>query len=156
MADIRRLTSSVLLAIGVLLVFTGLNAALGFTPGALVVSGAVIAALIYTGAVWFAPRRPPSSAAQFSAPTVFDRDGVVVSGPARSRPLSAQFPESVRADVTQNCAAVFAGVPARLAVETGGRALVVEFLPVRSGSGVVVYGLVVTSEAMAASIAASA
>ena len=69
MTDIKRLASSVLLGLGVLLVFFGLNAALGFTRGGAIASLAVIGALLYSGAVWFAPPRaagsqrlpPPSS-----------------------------------------------------------------------------------------------
>ena len=64
MADIKRLASSALLGLGVLFVFFGLNAALGFTPGGAIAAVAVIGALLYSGAVWFAPRPPaPPTAA---------------------------------------------------------------------------------------------
>ena len=89
MTDFKRLASSALLGLGVLLVFFGLNAALGFTPGGAFASLAVIGALLYSGAVWFAPAPPADARASASqatpstaelAPIVFDRDGRVVSG----------------------------------------------------------------------------
>jgi hypothetical protein len=156
MADIKRLASSALLVLGVLLVFFGLNAALGFTAGGLIASAAVIGALLYSGAIWFSPRPPAAPNVQFTAPVVFDRDGCVVSGGVCGQPLSAQFPEPLRAEVHQRCAAALAGVAGRFAGEYRGRAVVFEFLPVRNGNGSVVYGLVVTSEAMAPALAASA
>src|SRR5262245_20356070 len=111
--DFKRLASSALLGLGVLLVFFGLNAALGFTFGGAIASLAVIGALLYSGAVWFTPSTPRPSPAEFSfsAPIVFDRDGRVVSGAGRGQVLATRFPETVRADVNQRCAAALAGVP---------------------------------------------
>ena len=166
MTDFKRLSSSALLVVGVLLVFFGLNGALGFTPGAAIASLAVVGALLYSGAVWFAPPTPasagastsqaPSSTAELTAPVVFDRTGRVVSGAERGQALSAQFPETLRAEVEQRCAAAFAGIAGRVAGDHHGRPLTFEFLPVRTGTGVVVYGLLVASEAIAAPMAASA
>ena len=60
MTDFKRLSSSALLVVGVLLVFFGLNAALGFMPGAAIASLAAVGALLYSGAVWLPrQRRPP-------------------------------------------------------------------------------------------------
>ena len=165
MADIKRRRSSVLLGLGVLLVFVGLHRALGFTPGAAIASLAVIGALMYSGAVWFAPppahaktstSPAPRPAAEFTAPIVFDRDGRMVSGAECGQALSARFPETLRAEVNQSCAAALAGISGRVAGDNHGRPVTFEFLPVRSSDGSVVYGLLVTSEATAAPMAASA
>jgi len=162
MTDFKRLASSGLLGLGVLLVFFGLNAALGFTTGGAIASLAVIGALLYSGAVWFAPPAanharpsvPPVS--DLTAPIVFDRDGRVVGGAGNGQALSAQFPETLRVEVHQRCAAALAGVAGRVAGDCDGHPVTFEFLPVRSSTGSVVYGLLVMSEAIAAPMAASA
>ena len=64
MPTAKRVVSAVLLACGIILVFAGLSAALGFTALGILASVAAIAALLYAGAVWFgeAPSRrsPPA------------------------------------------------------------------------------------------------
>ena len=79
-----------------------------------------------------------------------------MSGAGRGESLSAPLPEAIRADVNQRCAAALGGIPGRVACDYQGRTVVFEFLPVRSATGTVVYGLLVTSEAIAAPMAASA
>jgi hypothetical protein len=150
--NINRFASSALLALGMLLVFFGLSAALGFTASGFAASLAVIAALIYAGAVWFAPRIPPA-ARRLTMPVVFDREGRIVNGLLIGAPLATQFPYAQRGDVARCCAAALAGVPARFTSDSDGRPAVFECLPVRSGDGSVVYGIVVDAEAMAAPVA---
>ena len=58
--------------------------------------------------------------------------------------------------MNQRCAAALAGIAGRVAGDYHGRPVTFEFLPVRSSNGAVVYGLLVTSEAIAAPMAASA
>jgi hypothetical protein len=156
MTDFKRLASSALLGLGVLLVFFGLNAALGFTPGGAIASVAVIGALLYSGAVWFAPAAPPLPTPDFGAPIVFDRDGHLVGGAERGQALASRFPEALRAEVHQRCAAALAGVPGWIAGEHDGHPATFEFLPVRDSSGTIVYGLLVISTSVAAPMAASA
>ena len=166
MSDFTRLASSGLLGLGVLLVFFGLNAALGLTPGGAIASLAAIAALLYSGAIWFAPRKSasakdpgsqaPASIGEFTAPIVFDRNGRVVSGAERGQALAAQFPETLRAEVNLHCAAALTGIAGRVAGDHNGRPVTFEFLPVRSSNGAVVYGLLVAGEAIVAPMAASA
>ena len=67
MTDFKRPASSALLGLGGLLVFFGLNAALGFTPGGAFASLTVSGALLYSGAVWFAPA-PPGRCQGFGEP----------------------------------------------------------------------------------------
>src|SRR5215203_33750 len=117
MKDIKRVASSVLLGLGVLLVFFGLNAALSFTATGAIASVAVIGALLYTGAVWFAPATSESPASQLTTPIVFDREGQIVSSAGRGQSLSAQLPEAIRGDVNQRCAAALGGIPGRVACD---------------------------------------
>ena len=156
MAEFKRLASSALLGLGVLLVFFGLNAALGFTPGGAIASLAVIGALLYTGAVWFSPPAAPQQPAELNAPIVFDGDGRVVSGAERGQALAARFPETLRAEVNQRCAAALAGVAGWIVGDHNGQLVTFEFLPVRSSTGTIVYGLLVISTSVAAPMAASA
>ena len=166
MMGFKRPASSALLGLGGLLVFFGLNAALGFTPGGAFASLTVIGALLYSGAVWFAPAlladarasasQATPSTAELTVPIVFDRDGRVVSGAACGQSLAARFPETLRTEVNQGCAAALAGVAGRVAGDHDGRPVTFEFLPVRSSNGAVVYGLLVISHAIAAPMAASA
>ena len=119
----------------------------------------MIGALLYSGAVWFAPAPPADarasasqatpSTAELAAPIVFDRDGRVVSGAACGQSLAARFPETLRTEVNQGCAAALAGVAGRVAGDHDGRPVTFEFLPVRSSNGAVVYGLLVASETIA-------
>jgi hypothetical protein len=156
MTDFKRLASSALLGLGVLLVFFGLNAALGFTPGGAVASLLVIGALLYSGAVWFASAAPPRYTPDFSAPIVFDRDGLLVGEAERGQPLASRFPEALRAEVHQRCAAALAGVPGWIVSEHDGHPATFEFLPVRSSNGTIVYGLLVVHTSITAPMAASA
>jgi hypothetical protein len=52
-----RVGSTVLLAGGVVLVFAGMSAALGFSISGVLATLAAIAALLYAGGVWFGERR---------------------------------------------------------------------------------------------------
>jgi hypothetical protein len=155
MTDIKRLVSAVLLGLGVLLVFLGMSSALEFTPGGLVASVAAIAALLYAGASWFAPQPPPAALAA-TLPIVFDRNCLIVTGPAPGQPVAAQFGDDVRAELEQRCIAALNGVPGRLVAAHRGRTTTFEVVPVRSADSVVVYGMLVTAEAIPSALAASA
>jgi uncharacterized protein (DUF58 family) len=149
--NITRFATSGLLGLGVLFVFAGLTAALGVTVTGVTASLAVIAALIYSGAVWFAPRvsSPPRS---LSMPVVFDAEGRIISGAAIGQPLASQFPPSLRGEVDRCCAAALAGAPACFTADGQGRSVAYECLPVRRGDGSIVYGIVVSAEAIAATV----
>jgi hypothetical protein len=156
MTDGRRLISSVLFALGVLLVFIGLSAALHFTPGGMFASVAVIGALLYAGAMWFTT--PPAPLAAHTLPhslIVFDRDRRIVAGPTVGQPLALQFPESVRADVEGRCAAALSGISARFSCSHNGTLVTFDALPVRSSDGAVVYGILVAASLLPAPVAAA-
>ena len=77
MANLKRLTSGVLLGLGVLLVLVGFTAALGFTPSGVFASVAAIAALLYAGAVSFGAR-PVTAGTASRIPDPLDPVSLVV------------------------------------------------------------------------------
>jgi hypothetical protein len=156
MTDVKRLVSSVLLAAGVLLVFIGLSTALGFTAGGMVASLAAIAALLYAGAVWFTPSAAAPSSVPAQTLFVFDAAGRVVSGPGAGQPLTAQFPEMLRAEIERRSAAALNGITARFVCLHKGQTVVYDALPVRSADGAIVYGILLTTQPVAAAVAATA
>ena len=157
-ANVKRLVSGVLLVLGVMLVLVGFITALGFTPGGMLASVAAIAALLYAGAIWFAP--PPAVRAASPPPStpivVFDRDQRIVSGDATGQPVAGGFPQIIRPEIERRCAAALAGTSARFACLLDGRTTVFDVLPVRTADGAVLYGILLTTESMPAAIAASA
>ena len=85
---------------GIMLVFTGLSAALGFTVIGILASVAAIAALLYAGAVWFgeAPVTPIPAGADETL-IVFDRSLRVAAGGAPGVSVLARFPELLRPEI---------------------------------------------------------
>jgi hypothetical protein len=84
MANVKRIIAFVLVLVGITLVSLGLTRALGFTPVGMVVGVATIAALLFTGGLWFgapAPRTHVTSATGDESPILFDVHGCLVSGP---------------------------------------------------------------------------
>jgi hypothetical protein len=156
MADIKRLLSTVLLALGVLLVLLGLVSALGFTPGGIIASIAAIGALLYVGGIWFAQPAPADPARASHPLIVFNRDRVLVSGAGIGQSVLAHFPEPARAEVERRCAAALAGISSRFPCSYEGRTVTFDALPVRSADGEVVYGILVVTDALPAAIAVSA
>lgn len=146
MRHVQRFVSAALLMLGVALVFLGLTRSLGFTALGVIASVAAIAALLYTGGVWFGgpgPRRAVSAAAHVEGPMLFDARGRLVAGPAAGHPLASQFPESLRLEIERHCAAVFGGRTARLPCTRDGQSLVFDVLPIQDAAGTVIYGIVV-------------
>ena len=158
MAHLRRFASFALLILGVTLVFLGLTRSLGVTPASVLASVAAIAALLYTGGVWFgstAPRpgvvaTPPGAA----GPILFDRDGRLIAGPAAGQPVASQFPDSLRPDIERHCAAALAGRTARFLCTRDGQPLTFDVLPVLGAGGTIVYGVLVPLDAEVALAAA--
>jgi hypothetical protein len=157
MTNVKRVLAFVLLLVGVTLVFLGLTRALGFTPLGVLVSVVAIAALLFTGGVWFgvaAPRTHVTSAASEASPILFDVHRRLVSGPRAGQPVASRFPEAIRLEVERHCAAVLSGHPARFPCVCDGHPVVFEALPVRSADGVIVYGLFVPAGARTGVVAA--
>ena len=157
MANARRPLPSVLLLIGVVLIFLGLTRALGITPSGVLVSVVAIGALLLTGGIWFgapAPRTRATPAAGDSSPIVFDLQCRLVSGPHAGHPVTSRFPAAVRLDVERYCETVLAGRAARFPCVWDGTPIVFEGLPVRSADGAIVYGLLVPAGAPTGIVAA--
>jgi hypothetical protein len=158
MAHLQRFVSFALLILGVALVFLGLTRSLGVTPASVLASVAAVAALLYTGGVWFgsaAPRPRVGSSRGTPGPILFDRDGRLIAGPAAGQPVASQFPESLRPDIERHCAAALAGRTARFLCTRDGRPRTFDVLPVLGPDGTIVYGVVVSIEtdlALAAAI----
>ena len=136
----KRALSLALLAAGILLVFSGVISAVGFSTLGVVSSAAAVAALLYSGAVWFGspPRRDPP----FRDPVVvFDRSLRVASGALRGVPVASCFPAPARADLEAHCRAALAGNRAHFSCASGEERLDFDAVPVRSADGHIVYGL---------------
>ena len=158
MANARAVLAFVLLLVGVTLVFLGLTRALGFTLLGVLVSVVAIAALLFTGGVWFggaAPRTDVTSASGEGSPILFDVHGRLVSGPGAGQPVASRFPEIVRLEVERHCATVLAGRAARFPCIFDGKPIVFEALPVRTADGAILYGLFVPAGARTGVVAAA-
>jgi hypothetical protein len=159
-ALVARVTSSIILCAGILLVFAGLSSALRFSPIGMAGSAALIAALLYAGGVWFsAPVQQIASKENVqqinSQVVLFTRDLLVASGPSHGRPVRELFPETIRAAIEEGCRDALQGRAARF-VPRPGQAFTVS--PVRSPEGAIVYGLLLSgqaAEAIAADVIAS-
>jgi hypothetical protein len=149
MAHLQRLIAFALLSLGVALVFLGLTRSLGFTPGSVLVSVVAIAALLYTGGVWFGAaggRGRAASLVGLDGPLLFDVHGRLVGGAAAGQPVASQFPESARGDIERSCAAALAGRTGRFPSTRAGASVVVDVLPVLGADGTIVYGILVPAE----------
>jgi hypothetical protein len=149
MGTVKRLMSSLLLAAGLVLVFTGLSYALGFSVPAMVASVAVIAALLYAGGVWFGgvPAVPlPAGAASV---TVFDRDLRVVSGAGSGTRVTQRFPAALRPEIEARCRAALRGEGASFTCVVDGRTIAFDAAPIAASSGQVLYGVLIAGTGLA-------
>jgi hypothetical protein len=148
MGSVRPALSIVLLVAGVIFVFAGLNAAVGFSAVGIVSSIGAIAALLYSGAVWFGGRGPdpPGPEKVF----VYDQSLKLASGSRRGQAVSSCFPASVRAELESRCLDALAGHGARFSCASGSDHLAFDAVPVRSADGRIVYGLLITAAENAA------
>lgn len=131
-ARTKRLLSALLFSAGIVLVFSGLSGALGFTLTGMVASVGAIAALLYAGATWFGTPVPAASA---SSVQVFDHTLRLPSGVS----VLAQFPPSTHAELRMRCTAALNGQRGHLVIGT--RAFHVT--PIVSADGAVLYGALV-------------
>jgi hypothetical protein len=132
----HRAGSSVLLAGGVVLVFAGLSAAMGFSMSGMFASTAAIAALLYAGGVWFGegPRADP-------AVVLFTPTLVIASGPLAGRPLAEMYPEAIRREIESRCRSALGGQTSCFSCEPGGD---FQATAVRSADGAVIFGLLLS------------
>jgi hypothetical protein len=156
MALPQRLASSVLMALGVLLVFLGVTAALGSTIIGTVASAAAIAGLLYVGGLWFGTAAPASPTMAAVPILVFDHERRVVSGGVIGQPLSLHFPEILRAEIDRRCADALRGTSARFPCLQNGKMVVFDAIPVRTADGTIVYGILLSADLEPAEVAATA
>jgi hypothetical protein len=139
----KRVVSAVLLACGIVLVFTGLSAALGFTLPGILASVAAIAALLYAGAVWFGEAPGVPAPAGSETLIVFDRSLRVAAGGAAGVSVLAQFPEPLRPDIEVRCRAALRGEHSHFDSDHAGARLSFDIAPVQI-HGVVLYGVLMS------------
>jgi hypothetical protein len=132
-----------LLAGGVTLVFVGLNAWMGPSAAGMLASAAAIAALMYSGAIWFGAPPAPSSCAQRDRIFVFDRSLREVCGPRRGQPISAVFPLPERAILEAECWAALAGEGGRFTCGDERSRSQFDVLPIRTIDGAISYGILI-------------
>jgi hypothetical protein len=148
---LARRVASVLLALGVLLVFAGFTAAMGFTAWGILASVAAVAALVFAGATWFGSSAPRPSASPL---LVFDRDRRIVTGEAAGQPLISVFPHILQPEIDRHCAAALSGTGGRFRCLQNGQMVIYDVLPVRTHDGVVAYGILLSTDAQPANMAA--
>lgn len=136
MSAARRLVSSLLLGSGIVLVFAGINTALGFSAAGIVASLVVIAGLLYAGSVWGAAPVMPSGAV-----LTFDHGLRLADG----RPLLSRFPSAQHDEIRAKAIATLAGARASLVID--GKPF--SMSPIVSDSGAVLYGAIVETSAAA-------
>jgi hypothetical protein len=154
---LKRLTSSVLLAGGIVFVFVGLSAALGFTGAGMAASLAAIAALLYAGGTWFGSA-PLSLATAGGSETVlvFDRSLRIAAGATPGTPLLSHFPEPLRAQIETACRLALRGEHTHFEGQHGSARVFFDISPVQSISGMVLYGVLITGSGLRAPAAAAA
>lgn len=152
MTLVTRFVSSALLATGMILVFAGLSAALGFNPMGMAASLAAIVTLLYAGGTWFGA---PTPRQRREPVIVFDRTLRVACGSASGASVAAQFPESRRGEIEAACAAALTGQSIHFTCEQEGAILGFDAAPVRAADGTVVYGILISGTAAPASAAAA-
>ena len=150
MTRLRQLASSLLLAAGLVLVFGGISAALGFSIPGMIASVAAIGALLYAGGIWFAAPRPAMRPDSADAIIVFDRALRVAAGAPFGAPLLAEFPAPLHAEITARCQAALRGERAHFSCEHDGRRLSFDAAPVPMADGTVSYGVLICSRGISA------
>lgn len=156
MRQVKRALSSLLLAAGIVVVFAGLSAALGFTPLGMLASVGAIAALLYAGGVWFGGSPAQLTAAGADTVLVFDRLLRVVAGPATGASVLAQFPAPIRPELEMRCRLALRGEHTHFSCEHAGARISFDISPVQSVNGVVLYGIVIAGQGMRMPALASA
>lgn len=142
----KRFASSLLLAAGMVLVFAGLSAALGFTVPGMLASLAAMTALLYAGGVWFGQ----NAAADVPCVILFDATLRIASGPLSGQPLVAQFPLLMRAEIERRCEAAIRGEHSRFTCSDGLRSRTFDAAPVLSGRQSIVCGVLIEGGAIPA------
>jgi hypothetical protein len=144
MGPAKRITSSVLLAAGIVFIFAGLTSAMGISITTVAISIAAIAALLYTGGIWFGSEPPAIATAGAEVVIVFDRSLKVTAGKAPGTSLLLQFPEPLRPEIEMRCHLALRGEHSHFECEHSGARYAFDVGPVPSIQGVVLYGVLIS------------
>jgi hypothetical protein len=150
MRPLTRALSSLLLAGGIVMVLGGLSAALGSTLVGALVSTALVAALLYAGAMWFGGGSVNLAAPGADLVIVFDRSLTITAGPAPGSRVVTQFPEALRPEIEMRCRLALRGEHTHFECEYAGGRRAFDISPVQSIEGVVIYGVLVSGSGMLA------
>ena len=132
------------------MVLAGLSAALGSTIVGAVVSTALVAALLYAGAVWFGGGSVNLAAPGADVVIVFDRALKITAGPAPGSLVVTQFPEALRSEIEMRCRLALRGEHTHFECEHAGTRRAFDISPIQSVQGVVVYGVLISGSGMVA------
>jgi hypothetical protein len=143
MPTAKRVVSALLLICGVVLVFTGLSTALGFTVFGVLASIAAITALLYAGAVWFGGTPVVPVPAGAESIIVFDRSLRVASGREPGLSILLQFPERLRPEIEMRCRAALLGEHSHFECEHAGARISFVVAPVQVNE-IVLYGALIS------------
>ena len=148
MGVVKRAASSLLLACGIVFVFAGLSAALGFSVVAIVAGVTAIAMLLYAAGTWFGGAPAPLLPAGSETVIVFDRSLRVAAGAAPGTPLLSRFPEPLRPEIEMRCRLALKGEHTHFDCEHAGARFSFDIGPVQSIHGVVLYGVLIAGSGM--------
>ncbi len=146
----KRVLAALLLASGIVLVFAGLSAALGFTAVGMLASVAAITALLYAGAVWFGGAPVAFAAAGAETIMVFDRSLRVAAGGAPGVSILSQFPQRLRPEIEMHCRAALRGEHSHFDCEHAGARMSFDIAPVQTVHGVVMFGVLISGSGVPA------
>jgi hypothetical protein len=141
---VKRVASSLMLACGIVLIFAGLSTALGLTVPGMLVSIAVIAALLYAGGLSFGASPAALAPAGTETIIVFDRSLNVAAGRWHGLPLLRQFPQAMRPELEVRCRAALRGEHTHFVCDHGGARVAFDIAPVQTVHGMVLYGALIT------------
>ena len=156
MRPLKRAFASALLAAGIVTILAGLIAAFGFTIGGGVASVALVAALLYAGALWFGGASHSLSAPGADVVIVFDRSLRITAGPGPGMSVMTQFPEPLRPEIEMRCRLALRGEHTHFECEHAGARLAFDIAPIQSIQGVVMYGVLISGSGIIAPAAAPA
>jgi hypothetical protein len=149
----KRLLSTALLGAGVVLVIAGLTPALGSGPTGFIASAALVAALLYAGASWFAPLAAPVDSS--SLLVLFNRAGLIVAGAGAGQRLGDRFSRELGTAIEPHVATVFAGASVHFVAGAAGAPALV-MVPVRAADGTIPLALLTTVSAFSVALDAEA
>jgi hypothetical protein len=144
---VKRSASGLMLACGVVLLFVGLSAAMGFTAAGMLASATAIVALLYAGGVWFGAMPAALAPAGTQIVLVFDTSLHIAGWSFARGSVLLQFPEPLRPELEVRCRAALRGEHSHFICTYGGARLAFDIGPVHTVQGMVRHGVLITGSA---------